>query len=72
MVAALKEVAENDPSPEVQGHSIRKSAMEALTKIQQNTWALCRLRGLLNPSSKIVCEGRPFHSSPATYNARKS
>lgn len=34
MIPALKEVAANDPSPEVQGHSIRKSAAEAIAEIQ--------------------------------------
>jgi hypothetical protein len=35
MVPALKEVAANDPSPEVDGHSIRQSAAEAIKQIQK-------------------------------------
>jgi HEAT repeats len=35
MIPALKEVAANDPTPEVQGHSIRKSAADAIAEIQQ-------------------------------------
>jgi HEAT repeat protein len=35
MVPALKEVAANDSSPEVDGHSIRKSAAEAIKQIQK-------------------------------------
>jgi len=35
MIPALKEVAASDPSPEVEGHSIRKSAAEAIAEIQQ-------------------------------------
>jgi hypothetical protein len=37
MISALKEVAANDPSPEVEGHSIRKSAAEAIAAIQKRT-----------------------------------
>ena len=35
MIAALRKVAQTDPSPEVEGHSIRKSAAEAITAIQK-------------------------------------
>jgi HEAT repeat protein len=35
MIPALKEVATTDPSPESQGHSIRKSAAEAILEIQK-------------------------------------
>jgi hypothetical protein len=35
MIPALKMVASNDPSPEVEGHSIRKSAAEAILQIQK-------------------------------------
>lgn len=35
MIPALEEVAEKDPAPEVQGHSIRKSAVEAIAEIQK-------------------------------------
>ena len=35
MIPALKEVAATDPSPESQGHSIRKSAAEAILEIQK-------------------------------------
>jgi hypothetical protein len=35
MIPALKAVAETDPSPEVQGHSIKKSASEAIAAIQK-------------------------------------
>lgn len=35
MIPALQQVAEADPSPEVQGHSIRKSAMDAIVSIQE-------------------------------------
>jgi hypothetical protein len=35
MIPALREVAANDPSPEVEGHSIRKSAAEAIAEIQK-------------------------------------
>jgi hypothetical protein len=35
MVPALKEVAANDASPEVDGHSIRQSAAEAIKQIQK-------------------------------------
>ena len=35
MISALKQVAERDPSPEVNGYSIRKWASEAITKIEQ-------------------------------------
>lgn len=34
MVPALRRIAEMDPAPEVQGHSIRKSAADAITQIQ--------------------------------------
>lgn len=37
MIPALKLVASNDPSPEVEGHSIRKSAAEAIAAIQKRT-----------------------------------
>jgi hypothetical protein len=35
MIPALEEVAANDPAPEVDGHSIRKSALEAIAEIQK-------------------------------------
>lgn len=35
MIPALKEVATHDPSPEVQGHSIRRSAATAIVAIQK-------------------------------------
>jgi hypothetical protein len=35
MIPALKQVSESDPSPEVQGHSIRKSALDAIAAIQK-------------------------------------
>lgn len=35
MIPALEELAANDPSPEVEGHSIRKSAALAIAKIQK-------------------------------------
>jgi hypothetical protein len=35
MIPALEQVAANDPAPEVDGHSIRKSAAEAIAAIQQ-------------------------------------
>jgi hypothetical protein len=35
MIPTLKAVAETDPSPEVQGHSIRKSASQAIAAIQK-------------------------------------
>ncbi len=35
MIPALKVVAQTDPSPEVQGHSIRKMAAEAIAEIQK-------------------------------------
>jgi hypothetical protein len=35
MIPALEQVAETDPSPEVQGHSIRKSATDAIASIQK-------------------------------------
>jgi hypothetical protein len=35
MIPALKQVAETDPSPEVQGHSIRKRAEQAIVAIQK-------------------------------------
>jgi hypothetical protein len=35
MIPALEEVAANDPGPEVEGHSIRKSAAKAITEIQK-------------------------------------
>ena len=35
MIPALKQVADTDPAPEVQGHSIRKRAAEAITSIQK-------------------------------------
>lgn len=35
MVPALKGVAANDPSPEVDGHSVRKSAADAIARIQE-------------------------------------
>lgn len=35
MISPLMQVAEHDPSPEVEGHSIRKSAAEAIAEIQQ-------------------------------------
>jgi hypothetical protein len=34
MIPALKEVAETDPAPEVQGYSIRKMAIDAIAAIQ--------------------------------------
>jgi hypothetical protein len=37
MVPALRKVAETDPSPEIQGYSIRKSAVEAIAAIQKRT-----------------------------------
>lgn len=37
MVAALRKVAETDPSPEVDGNSIRKAATEAIAAIQERT-----------------------------------
>jgi HEAT repeat protein len=37
MIAALRHVAEADPGPEVQGHSVRKSALEAIAKIEQRS-----------------------------------
>jgi HEAT repeat protein len=37
MIPALRKVVETDPSPEVQGHSIRKSAVEAIAAIEQRT-----------------------------------
>ena len=35
MIPDLKEVAAKDPSPEVQGHSIRKSAVDAIAAIEK-------------------------------------
>ena len=35
MIPALEEVAAKDPAPEVEGHSIRKSAAEAIAEIQK-------------------------------------
>jgi hypothetical protein len=35
MIPALRQVAEGDPSPEVHGHSIRKSAMDSIGSIQK-------------------------------------
>jgi hypothetical protein len=35
MIPALERVAESDPSPEVQGYSIRKSALNAIAAIQK-------------------------------------
>jgi hypothetical protein len=35
MIPALQQVAIKDPSPEVEGHSIRKSAVEAIAEIQK-------------------------------------
>jgi hypothetical protein len=35
MIPALKEVAESDSSPEIQGHSLRKSATQAIARIQK-------------------------------------
>jgi hypothetical protein len=35
MISPLKDVAERDPSPEVEGNSIRKSAAEAIAEIQK-------------------------------------
>jgi hypothetical protein len=35
MIPALKRVAASDPSPEVDGHSIRKSAVDAIAAIQK-------------------------------------
>ena len=35
MIPALEQVAQSDPSPEVQGHSIRKSALNAIDAIQK-------------------------------------
>ena len=35
MIPALQQVATKDPSPEVDGHSIRKSAADAITKIRK-------------------------------------
>jgi hypothetical protein len=37
MIPALKEVAETDPAPEVQGISTRKHALKAIEQIQQRT-----------------------------------
>ena len=37
MIPALAKVAETDPSPEVQGYSIRKSATQAIAAIQKRT-----------------------------------
>jgi HEAT repeat protein len=37
MIPALQQVAAQDPSPEVEGHSIRKSAAAAITEIQRRT-----------------------------------
>lgn len=37
MIPALEEVAAKDPAPEVDGHSIRKSAAEAIADIQKRT-----------------------------------
>lgn len=37
MIPALKAVAETDPAPEVQGHSIRKRAARAVEQIQKRT-----------------------------------
>jgi len=37
MIPALKQVAETDPSPEVQGHSIRKRAAKAIEAIEKRT-----------------------------------
>jgi len=37
MIPALRQVAETDPSPEVQGHSIRKRAAKAIEAIQKRT-----------------------------------
>jgi hypothetical protein len=39
MIAPLRKVSESDPSPEVQGHSIRKSAVEAIAAIEKRTAA---------------------------------
>ncbi len=39
MIPALKAVAANDPSPEVEGHSIRKSAAQAILEIQKRIWS---------------------------------
>lgn len=35
MIPALEQVAQSDPSPEVHGHSIRKSALDAINAIQK-------------------------------------
>lgn len=35
MIPALEEVAAKDPAPEVQGHSIRKSAAKAIADIEK-------------------------------------
>jgi len=40
MIPALRKVAEADPSPEVDGHSIRKSAAEAIAAIQKRARAI--------------------------------
>ena len=37
MVTALRRVAETDPSPEVEGSSIRKAVAEAIAAIQKRT-----------------------------------
>jgi hypothetical protein len=37
MIPALEDVAAKDPAPEVDGHSIRKSAAEAIAEIQKRT-----------------------------------
>lgn len=35
MIAALRKVAETDPSPEVEGHSVRKAAVDAISAIEK-------------------------------------
>jgi hypothetical protein len=37
MIPALEEVAAKDPAPEVEGHSVRKSAAEAIVEIRKRT-----------------------------------
>jgi HEAT repeat protein len=40
MIPALRKVAEADPSPEVEGHSIRKAAADAIAAIQKRAVAI--------------------------------
>ncbi len=37
MIPALQRVAENDPAPDAQGHSVRKEAAQAIVEIQKRT-----------------------------------